>query len=232
MPTAPGWRRRCHGLLFSGLASWSLLTWGQDKVPVEDAAYLAALAGAIPLALNASGALAAAGTATADAPLTPFGSRFHAQLARLDGANTQQIVIIEQDRANHFRRFAQSAPITGIGGSSNWRIADLYFAHGSLYVAVAYHWHGCEGSARSQFRLDHGRLVMAGNESTESRLETGTIVTSSTNLLTGKGFWTSQSAGRQVRHTAGQRLLPQAFSDYDSTGWISPYHQKRPVCSA
>lgn len=162
--------------------------------------------------------------------LDSTGALFHAQLIKLGNDGAQQIIVLREQPRGEFHMVDQSKMMSAIGGSGNWRVNNIEISNASLYVTVAYTWHGCSGSARSQFRFESGRLVMIGNESSESNQKTGETVDSSSNLLTGKGYWELESGGRKKRFTAHERLAPIPFTAYDGIGWISPYHANRRIC--
>ena len=163
-------------------------------------------------------------------PLDGTGAPFHAQLIALGQGGVQQIIVLREFPQGEFRIVDQSKIMSAMGGSGNWRINHIEISNASLFVSVAYTWHGCSGSARSQFRYESGQLVMIGNESTESNQETGQTVASSSNLLTGKGFWVVESGGHKRRYAVRERIATSPFGAYDGIGWISPYHKDRRIC--
>jgi hypothetical protein len=117
-----------------------------------------------------------------------------------------------------------------MGGSGNWKVQRIVFRNAGLYVVFGYQWHQCAGWSESQFRFVHGRLAMIGNESEEENAEQGLTVRSSTNLLTGQGYWVGEKNGVATKHPDNRFKEAAPFSAFDGSGWISPYHTRRRVC--
>jgi hypothetical protein len=155
---------------------------------------------------------------------------FHAQLVALENDRTQQIFVFRQDESGKYVLVDRSKVMDGMGGSGNWRLRNLEFRKTSLYISFGYQWHQCAGWSENQFRFVDGRLAMIGSESEEENIGEGLTVRSSTNLLTGQGYWTGEKNGVVTKHLAYRLKGAKPFSAYDGSGWISPYHTKRRVC--
>jgi hypothetical protein len=155
---------------------------------------------------------------------------FHAQLVQLENEGTQQIFVFRRDDSGKYALVDRSKRMDNMGGSGNWRLQNIEFRNASLYISFAYQWHQCSGWSENQFRFVDGRLAMIGNESEEENADEGLIVRSSTNLLTGRGYWTGEKKGVVKKHPERRIKGASPFSAYDGAGWISPYHTKRRVC--
>jgi hypothetical protein len=155
---------------------------------------------------------------------------FHVQLIGVGGERTQQIIVLREDDGKTLARVDQSPLMENMGGSGNWNVQEIDIADGSLFVTESYHWRYCFGSSRSQFRFVDGVLLMIGSESSETNTSTSVTVDSSSNLLTGQGYWIEERGRRKVKHTARVALKAVPFSAFGGRGWISPYHKNVPVC--
>ena len=168
--------------------------------------------------------------------LDQTGSLFHAQLIAIKrpdaprADDAQQIILFREYPPGEFRILDQSKLMSYMGGSGNWRVSSIKFSNSNLYVSMAYTWRDCSGSSRSQFRLDSDHLLMIGNESLESNLKTGKTVTSSSNLLNGRGNWVLETEGRKKMYQAHEPFGAILFSAFDGEGWISPYHKENRIC--
>lgn len=155
---------------------------------------------------------------------------FYAQLVELENNQSQQIFIFRLDESGRYVLVDRSKVMENMGGSGNWKVKNIVFRNSSLYVSVGYWWHQCSGWSENQFRFVNGHLAIIGNESEEENIDEGLTVKSSTNLLTGRGYWISEKNGVVKKHPDNSIGGAQPFSEYDGTGWISPYHAKRRVC--
>jgi hypothetical protein len=168
--------------------------------------------------------------AHASGQLKDAGATYHAQLVQLGDKRTQQIFIFRGDDSGKYTLLDQSKELDAMGGSGNWTMKKLEIRDGSLYITFGYFWRACSGHSENQFQLVNGRLAMIGNESEEENTARGLTITSSTNLLTGKGFWTQERNGLKKKHIDNSLRGVKAFSAYDGAGWISPYNTKSPLC--
>jgi hypothetical protein len=117
-----------------------------------------------------------------------------------------------------------------MGGSGSWTMRKIEVRNLSLYIAFGYLWNGCSGQSENQFRFVNGRLAMIGSESEEESVVKGMTIASSTNLLTGMGYWIAERKGLAKKHIDNSIKGVKPFSEYDGSGWISPYNTKSPVC--
>jgi hypothetical protein len=155
---------------------------------------------------------------------------YYAQLVELENYRTQQILVFRLDERGKYVLVDRSKIMDDMGGSGNWTVRNIEFRNTSLYISFAYAWHQCSGWSENQFRLVNGRLAVIGNESEEENIDEALIVRSSSNLLTGQGYWISEKNGMAKKHPDNSIKGAKLFSEYDGTGWISPYHTKRRVC--
>jgi hypothetical protein len=155
---------------------------------------------------------------------------YHAQLVELGNDRTQQILVFRRDDSGNYVLADRSGIMEDMGGSGNWTLRNIEFRNASLYISFAYAWHQCSGWSENQFRFVNGRLAMIGSESEEENIDKGLTVRSSSNLLTGQGYWIGEKNGIAKKHLDNSIKGAKPFSVYDGGGWISPYHTKRRVC--
>jgi hypothetical protein len=168
--------------------------------------------------------------ASASGTFTDGKAVFHAQLVERENEGIQQIFVFRLNESGKYVLVDQSKRMDDMGGSGNWRLKNIEFRNASLYISFGYGWHQCSGWSENQFRFVNGRLAMIGNESEEENAGQGLTVRSSTNLLTGQGYWISEKNGTVKKQPEHRLRGAKPFSEYDGSGWISPYHTKRRVC--
>lgn len=168
--------------------------------------------------------------AHASGQLNDAGGTYHAQLVQLGGYRTQQIFVFRGDASGKYTLIDQSKEMDAMGGSGNWTMKKVEFRGRSLYITFGYFWKDCSGQSENQFRFVNGRLAMIGNESEEENTGKGLTIASSTNLLTGTGFWIEERHGHKKKHIANNLKGVRPFSAYDGAGWISPYNTRSRMC--
>jgi hypothetical protein len=168
--------------------------------------------------------------AHASGQLNDASATYHVRLVQLGGHRTQQIFVFRGDAGGKYTLIDQSREMDAMGGSGNWAMKKVEFRDRSLYITFGYFWRGCSGQSENQFQFVNGRLAMIGNESEEENTAKEMTIASSTNLLTGKGFWIEERNGLKKKHIDNSLKEVTPFSAYDGAGWISPYNTRSRLC--
>jgi hypothetical protein len=83
--------------------------------------------------------------ARASGTLNDGGAVYYAQLVGLEHPDTQQILLFRLDENGKYTLAERSRVMAGMGGSGNWKVTNIQFRNGSLYISFGYAWHQCSG---------------------------------------------------------------------------------------